>query len=995
MTEWTGDDDMDECMSSLVEVIARFGTASGADIPNGGYVRWNGDITAYLWPSVTLQPYTTPVFAMLSNPPQPGAMQSRQRQHRRQISTPTGFEAVKIAPLPNFSQQRQPISHRRGVSLDTRQQQFIPTTPTSSSARQEYLAARHEFNPLAISSPVVPTTPQQILRENQRQGISRPGTSGTDRSDTSSNHSYQSFHDSDAFLVSPNVTPNNQRFVDALASPAPMVEMSPLPYEAYLNSIGMTKNQAAFANNNNIDVGGGFDFYSQDSALSTPTFLTFPDSSPASTGQGGWISEGETAPPQSRRNSRRISSGIVDKVAKFENMMNVGGNADLSGQHRPVTPSSQFAGGELFDINQWAAGVDADADRYGAESYPPTPTETQHKRNEPTPQQSQIPSRFRDDYDESMEETLKPVRGNKHNNRNSGIFQELRQQAEQATIAQTPPPRANTMPMSFGMQQGLTTPEFMNMRSMNAEFVKIEHNFDGFNFGMGSMPPQMAGLPVTAPGNNPNDLCHPILNPSQLADDGQKTLGPSSQQQQHPLTAASLSRHSSPHSSLSHQHRRTESIASLASAASIASINIEETKTDTGVTLEDISQYIQGPDPSDGKWVCLYESCNKRFGRKENIKSHVQTHLNDRQYQCPSCHKCFVRQHDLKRHAKIHTGIKPYPCECGNSFARHDALTRHRQRGMCIGAFDGIVRKVVKRGRPRKNREGEEGGEDRRAKKEKARKGKKGEDGEEMSSTSSQSGYSESCSSVGSPRVGYEEDFPDILDVAMTGGGGRGRGGSGTATMNPGSLSLGPGVSNARMPQVRPLYQAGQQQQGTVMEEQVRSPSAMSNYSHASSHVSAGRRRAGTDIGEEHHRPHQRSGSPAKSTASYHTPPELSSSSSPPPTGTSGRFFEDGDNNHPGGGQQQAVSTGVCMPGFVSLDNDMLLGFGGAAGQEHGLVVPVQLDHVPASVGMHHPGLMSTLGGKFDPEGEYEQMSMFEGMNHGMGVGGDVFFTGN
>ncbi|KAK4203430.1 hypothetical protein QBC40DRAFT_167115 [Triangularia verruculosa] len=895
---------------------------------------------------------------MLSNPPQSGGIHSRQRQHRRQQSTPTAFEAVKIAPLPNFAQQqRQPIAHRRGLSLDTRRQQFAPTTPTSSSARQEYLAARHEFNPVVmpVSSPAIPTTPQQILRENQRQSLSRPGTSGTDRSDSSSNHSYQSFHDSDAFLVSPNVTPNNQRFVDALTSPAPMMEMSPLPYEAYLNSIGMIKNQAAFASNSNIDVGGSFEFYNQDSALSTPTFLTFPDSSPASTGQGGWISESETAPTQSRRNSRRISNGISDKVAKFENMMNVGGNVDLTGQHRPVTP--------LNNINQWAAGVDADADHYAAEGFPPTPTETPHK-NEPTPQQQQIPNRFRDDYDESMEETLKPVRGNKHNNRNSGIFQELRQQAEQASIAQTPPPpRANTMPMAFGMQQGLTTPEFMNMRSMNAEFVKIEHNFDGFNFGMGqpgmSMAPQMGGLAASAP--NP-DLCHPILNPNQL-DNSQAALQPSSQ---HQLTAASLSRHTSPHPSLSH-HRRTESIASLASAASIASINIEETKTDTGVTLEDISQYIQGPDPSDGKWVCLYESCNKRFGRKENIKSHVQTHLNDRQYQCPSCHKCFVRQHDLKRHAKIHTGIKPYPCECGNSFARHDALTRHRQRGMCIGAFDGIVKKTVKRGRPRKVREeGEEEG--RREKKERARK-KKGEEGEEMSSASSQSGYSESCSSVGSPRGRYEEeDFPDILDVAMTAGSG---GGSGSATMNPGSL-----MSNARMPQVHPLYPGGQ---GT-MEEQVRSPSAMSNYSH-SSRVEE---RRGT-VGEE--LMPQRRGSPAKSTTSYHTPPELSSSSSPPPTGTSGRFFEDGESSQ---GQQQAVSSGVCMPGFVSLDNDMLLGFGG---QEHGLV-PVQLDHVPASMGMQHQGLMSTLGGKFDPDGEYEQMGMFGGMN-GMGVGGDPFFPGN
>jgi len=121
----------------------------------------------------------------------------------------------------------------------------------------------------------------------------------------------------------------------------------------------------------------------------------------------------------------------------------------------------------------------------------------------------------------------------------------------------------------------------------------------------------------------------------------------------------------------------------------------------SGITMEEISSFISGPD-QDGKWLCLFPECKKRFGRKENIKSHVQTHLGDRQYRCEACKKCFVRQHDLKRHSKIHTGVKPYPCLCGNSFARHDALTRHRQRGMCVGAFEGIVKKVVKRGRPRK-----------------------------------------------------------------------------------------------------------------------------------------------------------------------------------------------------------------------------------------------------------------------------------------------------
>lgn len=124
---------------------------------------------------------------------------------------------------------------------------------------------------------------------------------------------------------------------------------------------------------------------------------------------------------------------------------------------------------------------------------------------------------------------------------------------------------------------------------------------------------------------------------------------------------------------------------------------------DTGITCDEIASFIGYPE-NDNKWKCLYPHCDKRFGRKENIKSHVQTHLGDRQFQCKDCHKRFVRQHDLKRHTKIHSGIKSYPCPCGKGFARHDALTRHRQRGMCIGAFEGTPKKVIKRGRPKKPR---------------------------------------------------------------------------------------------------------------------------------------------------------------------------------------------------------------------------------------------------------------------------------------------------
>ena len=141
-------------------------------------------------------------------------------------------------------------------------------------------------------------------------------------------------------------------------------------------------------------------------------------------------------------------------------------------------------------------------------------------------------------------------------------------------------------------------------------------------------------------------------------------------------------------------------------AQSTSGIDAGFTTVDTGISSEEVNAFISGPN-DDQKWTCMYPDCGKKFGRKENIKSHVQTHLGDRQFLCVHCNKRFVRQHDLKRHEKIHTGVKPYPCECGHSFARMDALTRHKQRNTCVGGIGGpeaVEKKEIRRGRPRKHR---------------------------------------------------------------------------------------------------------------------------------------------------------------------------------------------------------------------------------------------------------------------------------------------------
>lgn len=293
-------------------------------------------------------------------------------------------------------------------------------------------------------------------------------------------------------------------------------------------------------------------------------------------------------------------------------------------------------------------------------------------------------SRFAGDYDESMEETVRPNRKIRAGQSSQNSFAEMRRHAEDRAAVPSPP-RTNRIPnVETFRDVNMHESQFVGMNTLRGRCVKMEDQNDALAWNLDAA--QRAAR-HKSPGIPHAENC--TGNAFDARPDTQHLTRSDSV-----CSSAKSSSH----------HRRTESVASIASAASIADINIEETRTETGVTLEEISQFILTPETTDGKWTCLFDDCGKKFGRKENIKSHVQTHLNDRQYQCPSCLKCFVRQHDLKRHAKIHTGVKPYPCDCGNSFARHDALTRHRQRGMCVGAFDGVVRKPVKRGRPRKNR---------------------------------------------------------------------------------------------------------------------------------------------------------------------------------------------------------------------------------------------------------------------------------------------------
>ncbi|KAH7325032.1 hypothetical protein B0I35DRAFT_174193 [Stachybotrys elegans] len=772
---------------------------------------------------------------MLSNPS--SSLHARQRQHRRQNSTPSGFEGVKMPSLPTSQQQRQAIGHRRGLSLDTRRQQ---QQQRQLAARQDYTVSMSTNN-----TGLANTSQHHVMREAQQQRIkARPGTH---------HHSYPPLApaDGDGYLISPHGTPHSQRFDPSCFDP------NSVPFDAYGQfNMMMQKNQGTYPGD--AAASKDFELFNNDSALSTPTFMNFQESPSAQ----GWTSEGDTT--STRRSSRRISNGIMDRVNKFENL----GLDDLQ---RPITPPNHSATGY----------------------FPPTPMETPHDR---LAQQTLRPNRFSAGYDESMEETLKPNRS-RPNQRTQTIFQDMRRQAEQRPVAPALP-RSDSLPSnkSFGTPQ-VQTSDYVNMGAFDDEFVKLEQAYDvqqaesdmfrsASDLSQSSTPitPHMAQFM----GGMPHNLDTQLQNEQPQSD----------------------SRRTSP-------HRRTESLASIASAASIASINIEETKTETGVTVEEIAQYIRGPDPADGKWVCMFDDCGKKFGRKENIKSHVQTHLNDRQYQCPTCKKCFVRQHDLKRHAKIHTGIKPYPCECGNSFARHDALTRHRQRGMCIGAFDGVVRKVVKRGRPRKNRPDLDTRMDKSARTRRKNLS--------ISSMSSQSGYSDS-SEANSPEHDYHM-LDDMIDMEMA--------------SQPQHMSS---VSSAPMPVM-----------GPPTTDKIIAPSPVDSIHSYVSPEAIMERDPSHPV------------SPAKSAASqYNTPPELSQSSSPQPT-----QFLDVEPSSAGLEDISGLATSASMDGTLPIgisdqDDEMLLQFTSSGGMSH-------LDRDPSML------MMSKFDEEFDNVGMFNNDDMFFG----------------
>lgn len=72
--------------------------------------------------------------------------------------------------------------------------------------------------------------------------------------------------------------------------------------------------------------------------------------------------------------------------------------------------------------------------------------------------------------------------------------------------------------------------------------------------------------------------------------------------------------------------------------------------------------------------------CGNSFPNQTQLKSHLRTHRNEKNYECELCSKRFNAACNLTTHMRTHTGEKPYECtHCSRRFADRSTHRKHER----------------------------------------------------------------------------------------------------------------------------------------------------------------------------------------------------------------------------------------------------------------------------------------------------------------------------
>ncbi|XP_030238743.1 zinc finger and SCAN domain-containing protein 2 [Drosophila navojoa] len=102
----------------------------------------------------------------------------------------------------------------------------------------------------------------------------------------------------------------------------------------------------------------------------------------------------------------------------------------------------------------------------------------------------------------------------------------------------------------------------------------------------------------------------------------------------------------------------------------------EPTSTGTSLTMVDLAAACE---PSNfPRHSCAI--CGNSFPNQTQLKSHLRTHRNEKNYECELCSKRFNAACNLTTHMRTHTGEKPFECShCSRRFADRSTHRKHER----------------------------------------------------------------------------------------------------------------------------------------------------------------------------------------------------------------------------------------------------------------------------------------------------------------------------